>query len=600
MRTAVWAVFLCTALAADVVVLKDTGEKVGGRVTDKGGHVEVQTEQGLRTFLKDEIERIVTNPAEFLGDADAQFEQAKQDFQKIAAAGGDQNALVREAVGKLTKAREAYAGARELFTEDKHSNLDQKLVQVMQLMRLLRERMGSEIARSSSSARPAPPPAPSVEQVVASVFDPAKRSDPAVRKAARDAFLAQRASGAYDLSTAAALYFSRTDAEWRLTGAALAAAQEYFGKPWLRDALKLDAAKHQEAVGWLADRIAAVRKADAAASVDALLLFAAGHLGQLPMGPEAEKLAKALGFLVANGVAGTAEGLAVRDLAGWLRTGEFALAHQAFVSEHRHKTDTPAVRFVWSVALLQLVLERKKGYDRPVGAFAGLRAPEAAVNDHVAALVKSIRAVTPCPMCAGDGWLRCTNCHGQKTIYFICKVCSGARVRKNSAGSEILCIPCRGTGLEKKLECGKCNHGFFDCPKCKLPDCKPCGSSARTPCATCKGHKVLKPPCGPCQGTGLDRMGGGGGRGYLCLTCKGAGHLPVQKCAACPNGFIDCGSCEPMRKPPVLEDIADARDCGLCEGRGTPFRGVALTCRSCYGLGRKLAPKADPAKVLAD
>ena len=38
--------------------------------------------------------------------------------------------------------------------------------------------------------------------------------------------------------------------------------------------------------------------------------------------------------------------------------------------------------------------------------------------------------------------------------------------------------------------------------------------------------------------------------------------------------------------------------CPACGGRGLAFHHAAVPCRSCLGLGQKLAPKLDPAKVL--
>jgi hypothetical protein len=608
MRTTLFLVFLAGGLAADVVVLKEGGEKVSGRVTDKQSHVEVMTDQGLRTFLKDEVDRIITGPQEFVGGSEQAFEQAKADYQRmLGLPAAEQNAVIRGAVANLTKAREAYAGARDLFPEDKYSDLDKKLMQIMQLMRLLRERMGSEIARSASPVdrKPTDPPrverpaaATSLEEAFALLVDAARRQEPGARRGARDAFRSQRSGvpDLYDLATAAMIFLSKTDADWGLAGPALAAVQEYVAKPWLKEPLKLTPALHQEAAGYLVEKIAATKKAGA--STEALWLFALGHLGGMVAGPEHEKIARALGLTVAEGLAGTPEGHAVRDLAAWIASGEFDLAVRAFVNEYR-SIDTPSVRFVWSFALLHLVIQKKRGFDRPVSALATVRG-DGAVQGHVAALSKSIQTVSPCSMCAGDGWLRCTNCHGQKTIYNICKACNGSRMVKNKQGTELFCNACNFTGIASKLECGKCKDGYFDCPKCKLPACTTCSGAGRSTCRTCKGLKVLKNQCGACGGSGRGLGAGGVKGGGLCQVCKGSGNDQIRKCAACTGGFNDCMACEPVRKIPAVEDICETSPCAPCEGRGLAFRRVALPCRSCLGLGKKLAPKADPAKVLAD
>jgi hypothetical protein len=613
MRTLGILLVLGQALAADVVVLKDGGEKVVGRVAAKESHIEVTTDQGLRTFLKEEVERVITDPKEFLGDADQLFEQAKQEYQKaVAAPAAEQNAILKDAIAKITKAREAYATTRDYFPEDKHASLDKTLMQIMQLMRLLRERVGSEIARGPAPApRPPPPlppqPTPAAErpkgpfglaEALATLADPAKRADASARRAARELFLAQRGSQPdfYDVATAGALFLSRTDADWRLTGAPLAGVQEYFAKPWLKEPAKLTGAAHLEAAAFLADRVASVRKADAAASVEALTLFGAGHLSHAPAGSDREKAARALGFAVANGVAGTPEGLAVRDLQGWIAAGDFDLAVRAFVYEHR-AVDTAPVRYVWSWALLRLVLEKRKGFERPVSGLASVKG-DPAVAEHVAALSRSIQAAAPCSMCLGDGWLRCTNCHGQKVIYIICKVCNGTRIK----GGGFFCNPCKFTGIAAKIVCNKCKDGYFDCPRCKLPACAACASSGRTACPTCKGLRVIKNVCGVCNGSGLKAGfgGGGGGGDPFCGNCKGSGNERIVKCSNCAGGFLDCQKCEPLRKPPAVEDICRLAGCAACEGRGSVFRGVAWACRSCLGLGLKLVPKAEPSKLLPD
>jgi hypothetical protein len=70
---------LAGTLAADVLVTKD-GARVSGKVVDKGTHYEVATPAGLRTYLKEDVEKIITDPKELLGDADAVYEEAKKGF----------------------------------------------------------------------------------------------------------------------------------------------------------------------------------------------------------------------------------------------------------------------------------------------------------------------------------------------------------------------------------------------------------------------------------------------------------------------------------------------------------------------------------------
>jgi len=73
-------ILLCSTLTADVAVLKD-GNRVAGKIVEKGSVVEITTDSGLRAYSKDEVEKIVKNPLEILGDVDKVINQAKTDYQ---------------------------------------------------------------------------------------------------------------------------------------------------------------------------------------------------------------------------------------------------------------------------------------------------------------------------------------------------------------------------------------------------------------------------------------------------------------------------------------------------------------------------------------
>src|SRR5689334_10635046 len=132
LRAGAFLLLLASTLSADVLVLK-SGAKISGRVVDKGIHFEVTTDAGLRTFLRDEVEDVLTSPKELLGDTDKTFEEAKKQYtEAIALSNQDErNARLKEALEKVRAVREALASARELFPEDKYSDLDVKLTQVM-------------------------------------------------------------------------------------------------------------------------------------------------------------------------------------------------------------------------------------------------------------------------------------------------------------------------------------------------------------------------------------------------------------------------------------------------------------------------------------
>lgn len=527
---------LSSTLLADVAILKD-GSRVAGRVVEKPKHWEITTDGGLRTFLKDEVERIIKDPKELLGDVDKVLADAKGEYTNAVAMaeGPERNALLKESIAKVDAARAAISSTRELFPEDKYSDLDQKLMQVMQLKRLLRDRLHSDFAaRPDRPVRPVvDTPTATLEEAFSTLLDPSKRSDAARRAAARESFRVQRAMHPeiYEVATAAMLFLSRSDAEWNLQGASLAALQDYFGQSWLKQPSSMTPAIHQAAAQWIIDRIAALRKADAKAQVEPISLFGIGHLGHAPVGAETDKRARLLGLELRNNILGTPEGHAVRDLNGWIASGDYDLAVLAFIKEYR-ATDTPIVRFVWSYALLRHVQAKKRGFERPVSALQTVNVVDGAVKEHIGALIKSIKAAAVCNTCQGTVRLRCTNCHGKKETRWDCQKCKG---------------------------------------KGKVPESGYSDAGGR-------GFAVPEIPCYPCRGRGYDKL---------------------LRCEKCRDGYYDCKQCDKKPKtPPAMEDICTGAACGQCDGRGYVFRNVLWACKSCLGLGQKLSPKSDPAKVL--
>jgi len=214
--------------AGDVLVLKGGG-RVSGRVVEKTEHYEVTSDGVLRTYLKEEVEKVVSSPKEFLGDADKLFEEARGDYQKALGISdtAPKNAVLKDAIAKVARARESYSAALDLFPDD--ANLGKQIMLLMQLMRLLRERVSLDETRTPAvggGPRPAPVVTIQTDDALSTLLDPAKRNDPAKRAAAVVSFRGQRS----DLACAAVLFLSRTDAEMRLDGPALKTVQEYFDK----------------------------------------------------------------------------------------------------------------------------------------------------------------------------------------------------------------------------------------------------------------------------------------------------------------------------------------------------------------------------------
>lgn len=511
MRTALFLLLITGPLAADVVLLKD-GRAFNGRVSVKPTHFEVKQGTVLRTFLKEEVDKVLKNPKEILGNADALYVEARDVIKKVVEQGiqPGQNPVLKSAIDKTTKAREIYARARDLFPESKYSFLDKKLMQVMMLMRIGRDRLGSEIARKPSGPRFRPSAAPAnapagtliADDALSVLRDALKRADASKRALASNAFKTQRINSpnSYDMATAAMLFLRKSDADWGLTGESLAALQEYFDQPWMKDPGKLTPKTHQEAAAYLAPRASKGR--------DALKLFLLAHLAYVPKGAERDKIAKSGGLFTDDGRVGTSEGLAVRDLNEWIINEDFDLAVLAFKTTHR-KTDTPIVRFVWSYALLHLVHQKQREWDRPSRVMKSIKTREPQFKAHLGALARSIEAVASCNTCIGTGRLRCTNCHGKEFILFVCQRCKGKGFGVSKLGARLLCVPCKSTGYAKKLVCRKCNKGYFKCKQCKIPRPPPDLGEilSETDCLMCDGRgtafRNAQLPCRFCRGLGL-------------------------------------------------------------------------------------------------
>jgi hypothetical protein len=196
-----------SAVYADVLVLKN-GRKIAGAVSEKDGAYTVKLEGEELVFAKDEVAQWAKKPQDLLGGAAQLVEEAKALYLEAvnmadARAADDK---FREALPRVRQARDAYAEARELFP-DGYPDLDEGLVNIMKLLRLVRERIGSEIARGGPppvaprgkppAPRPAPPPKPdappkpeappavSVTSALAVASSAEKRADKAQRDAAR-------------------------------------------------------------------------------------------------------------------------------------------------------------------------------------------------------------------------------------------------------------------------------------------------------------------------------------------------------------------------------------------------------------------------------
>src|SRR5436190_17545364 len=141
-RTVLTVLLLATAVSTargDGLILAD-GRKLSGRVVEKPDGYEVTVEGQTLGIAKADVKTWYKSPKEVLGDADKQVEDAKKLYSEAVVMSDEKAAELkfREALPKVQKAREAYVEARELFP-DGYPALDEQLVNVMKLMRLVRE-----------------------------------------------------------------------------------------------------------------------------------------------------------------------------------------------------------------------------------------------------------------------------------------------------------------------------------------------------------------------------------------------------------------------------------------------------------------------------
>lgn len=576
---------LALPLGADVLVLKD-GRKLSGSVKEKPDGFEITVEGQTLAFGKEDVDRHLKSPKDLTGDAEKNYEEAKRIYTEATSMTDDKKAeaKMREALPKVTKAREAYAEARDLFP-DGHSDLDAQLVNVMKLMRLVREKLGSQIASGEAPPPAAPPivkpkespppvavetPKPVVEvkptnsaaEAYAILVDPLRRADPGVREGARALFKAAKG----DYAMAGYVFLSRDDYEWglvqdvagtnkgRLRGDVLllpdrreikvaakdvkvgvpsetfTALQDYFKALDMARIEELPDADVAEGVKFLSMKTKELK--GKGQDVDALSLFvaalASGLIAKNKGTPtkDLEAAFKDLGWEKSEygAVWGTKAGLAMDDYRKWMASGEYGLAVVQFQSEHKALPELN-VRYALGLLMVLKALADNRAYNK-AAAYLELQArttPTARSREHLLALAKSVRTESPCMACGGAHKVNCATCKGKTKLNLQCGKCGGSGA-VNSFNGVIRCNVCNGQG------------GF------KNVDCKKCAVTGK-------------------------------------VECKARG-------------------CEKAVKPPTFETFAEAYKCGLCRGMGSVLKHAAYPCPECSGIGLILQPKADPTKLL--
>ena len=541
-----WLLSAAMALpaSADALLLND-GRALSGQVSEKDGVYTLKADGQELTFAKDEVTKWCKPPADLIGADAGAYEEAKAVYREAVAIGDGaaRSAKMREALAPVTRARNAYARARDLFPEDKYSDLDKTLGLISQLMRLIREQVGAEGIPPSAPppvvANEAPPepgkaaPAPAADpmpfaQALQILADPARRSDPLVRRAARERFARSAAdNGTFaDFAAAAREYLDAPDAD---TSPSAPVLQEYLAKAKIAELEAFTPVRHLDAAKLLGERWRAIPPP----RPHWLPAFAAAHLSALTAaGPrpdlksDLETCAADLGFRKSDygEVWGPPEGLAAVDLRVWSGMGVYDLAVAQFKKDYGGLNEF-GIRYASAWLQLMDAMQKKANYRKAATAWTALASGSwpPVQKAHVGAIADALRKNLPCSICGGTHKLRCPVCRGAKQTTLICKQCLG-RGKMMTFTRFVMCRMCKGVGTFQNVNCPKClAQGEIDC---KASGCK--------------------------------------------------GPVP----------------------PPEFGSIASAVKCRRCGGRGTVLPRAPIRCPSCVGLGLKVVPTADPRKVL--
>lgn len=642
MRRILLTLSLLTAAVAtargDGLVLSD-GRKLSGRVVEKPDGYEVTVEGQTIGVAKADVKAWYKSPKEVVGDADKQVEEAKKLYSEAVVMTDEKaaEAKFREALPKVQKAREAYVEARELFPEG-YPELDAALVNVMKLMRLVRERFHSQIASGDSSApvkvkdapapkpisksAPAPSPAPaepapeaapatptatpsdapavSMHEALVVLVDPVKRNDPAQRAAALKVFhKASDAGGALaDVATAGWLFLAKTDFEWGLSADTLVVKG-----PGGDASFKghLDKRSDQISVLLLADH----REVRIRTASDGKYITPPGgsEFKASDVKLVADQKSDALEALQAffKGLdAAKFESLDDKDIS----EGVKFLALK--VKELKAKNQPVDALSLFVAGPASALIEKNKGKPTPEieAAFKDLgyeksefgsvwgRKEGLAMDDYrkwlssgeygmaIVQFNNDYRGLTDIGVRYAMALLQLFRSLSENHNYQR----AAAYFDQASSGAVTTMARDHFMALAKSIR--------DDAP------CNVCGGTHKVTCSACKGNKKVNAECTKCGGSGkLNSFSGL----ITCPGCQGRGRYNNIDCPKCKaTGRVECKAhgCTREVPKPTFETFAEAYRCPLCQGRGSLMRHVAFPCTECSGIGLILQPKSDPSKLL--
>ena len=632
---AILGLAVSTALG-DGIILAD-GRKLSGKVVEKPDGYEVTVEGQTVGFPKSDVKQWFKHPKEVLGDADRQVEEAKKLYSEAVVMTDEKaaEAKFREALPKVQKAREAYVEARELFPEG-YPELDSQLINIMKLMRLVRERFHSQIAGNDApvKAKEAPPkplvktplstqppsptpatepatpskptpaieaaPAISMHDALVVMVDPVKRADLVQRASALAVF--RKASEAKiplaDVATAGSLFLERSDVEWGLASDTLivkgpSGESKFTGR--------LDKRSETTSILVLADkkevRIRSTPDGQKFVTPPGGAEFKAADV-RLSSDQKSESLEALQAFF--KGIDATKfESLDDKDIS----EGVKFLALK--VKELKAKGQPTDALSLFVAGPASALIEKNKGKPTPEieAAFRDLgfeksefgsmwgRKEGLAMDDYrkwlasgeygmaIVQFNNDYRSVADLSVRYAMGLLMLFKALGENRNY-----------QRSAAYLENAATGASGPARDHFIALAK---SIRDEAPCNL-----CGGTHKVNCSACKGSKKINAECTKCGGSGKVQTFNGV---KPCLGCQGKGRWNNIDCPKCKaTGQTECKArgCQREVPKPTFESFAEAYKCRDCQGRGSLMRHVAYLCDDCNGIGLILQPKADPTKLM--
>lgn len=190
-----------------------------------------------------------------------------------------------------------------------------------------------------------------------------------------------------------------------------------------------------------------------------------------------------------------------------------------------------------------------------------------------------------CHACEGKGRVGAPGAVDKTQVTMKCRNCDGKSVFK-----DVRCPACSGTGIK---DCPACLGSPWHDRACSVKECR----NGRVPCSQCRGKGRVEVKCPSCQGRG--RVGAPGAIDpsqvtQRCNDCDAKGVMKDrQPCPSCEGtsiglGLQNCSVCRGGGRKASVAEVPAVFETEPCKGG---------PCATCYGLGVKIRPAGNPAKL---